>query len=134
MTIDKRFTEMLTAHLKKSDAVLLTGGVSMGDYDYVPDVVREVGGEVVFHGLPIRPGKPILGAATNEGKLIIGLPGNPVTRHDRLSANGIATAGKAKWTSRLATYLSVRAIIRCRRQNHTFALVATGSTDRAWNC
>ncbi len=72
-------TQMLTAHLKKSDAVLLTGGVSMGDYDYVPDVVREVGGEVVFHGLPIRPGKPILGAATNEGKLIIGLPGNPVS-------------------------------------------------------
>ena len=51
----------------------------MGDYDYVPDVVREVGGEVIFHGLPIRPGKPILGAATGDGKLILGLPGNPVS-------------------------------------------------------
>jgi molybdopterin molybdotransferase len=72
-------TDMLAARLEQSDAVLLTGGVSMGDYDYVPDVVREVGGEVVFHGLPIRPGKPILGAATGDGKLIIGLPGNPVS-------------------------------------------------------
>jgi molybdopterin molybdotransferase len=41
--------------------------------------VRQVGGEVVFHGLPVRPGKPILGAATASGKLIVGLPGNPVS-------------------------------------------------------
>lgn len=72
-------TELLNSLLKDSDAILLTGGVSMGDYDYVPDVVREVGGEVVFHGLPIRPGKPILGAATGDGKLLLGLPGNPVS-------------------------------------------------------
>ena len=65
--------------IENSDAVLLTGGVSMGDYDYVPDIVRSVGGEVVFHGLPVRPGKPILGAATGDGKLIVGLPGNPVS-------------------------------------------------------
>jgi len=72
-------TAALQAALSQSDAVLLTGGVSMGDYDYVPDVVRDCGGNVVFHGLPIRPGKPILGAATDAGKLILGLPGNPVS-------------------------------------------------------
>ncbi|MEM1068128.1 MAG: molybdopterin molybdotransferase MoeA [Planctomycetota bacterium] len=65
--------------LTSSDALLLTGGVSMGDYDYVPEVIREVGGEILFHGLPIRPGRPILGAATADGKLILGLPGNPVS-------------------------------------------------------
>lgn len=70
---------VLENHLGKSDAVLLTGGVSMGNYDYVPDVIRDLGGEIVFHGLPIRPGKPVLGAATKDGKLIIGLPGNPVS-------------------------------------------------------
>ena len=75
----KLLTELLRQRLHESDAVILTGGVSMGDYDYVPEVVREVGGEVVFHGLPIRPGKPILGAATADGKLILGLPGNPVS-------------------------------------------------------
>lgn len=71
--------DLISQRVGQADAVLLTGGVSMGNYDYVPDVVREVGGEVVFHGLPIRPGKPILGAATGEGKLLLGLPGNPVS-------------------------------------------------------
>lgn len=72
-------TEVLRSCLEDSDAILLTGGVSMGDYDFVPDVIRETGGEIVFHGLPIRPGKPILGAATESGKLLMGLPGNPVS-------------------------------------------------------
>ena len=74
-----KLVESLQESLAGSDAVIMTGGVSMGDYDFVPDVIREVGGEVIFHGLPIRPGKPILGAVTSEGKLIVGLPGNPVS-------------------------------------------------------
>ena len=65
--------------LPQSDAVLLTGGVSMGDHDYVPEVVQQLGARVVFHGLPLRPGKPVLGAATNDGRLLLGLPGNPVS-------------------------------------------------------
>lgn len=64
---------------ESSDVVVMTGGVSKGDYDYVPETIAKVGGEIVFHGLPIRPGKPILGAATGDGKLILGLPGNPVS-------------------------------------------------------
>jgi molybdenum cofactor synthesis domain-containing protein len=71
--------ETLRSLLSRSDAVILSGGVSMGDYDFVPDVVKQVGGEICFHGLPIRPGKPILGAATDSGQLILGLPGNPVS-------------------------------------------------------
>ncbi|MEM8733436.1 MAG: molybdopterin molybdotransferase MoeA [Planctomycetota bacterium] len=61
-----------------SDAVLLTGGVSMGDTDYVPDAIRKLGGEIVFHRLPIRPGRPVLGAVV-DGTLVLGLPGNPVS-------------------------------------------------------
>ncbi|MCA9183486.1 MAG: molybdopterin molybdotransferase MoeA [Planctomycetales bacterium] len=61
-----------------ADAVILTGGVSMGDADYVPDAIRSLGGEIVFHRLPIRPGKPVLGAHI-RGKLLLGLPGNPVS-------------------------------------------------------
>lgn len=59
-----------------SDAVILTGGVSMGDADYVPGAIESLGGEIVFHRLPLRPGKPILGAVL-DGKLVLGLPGNP---------------------------------------------------------
>ncbi|MBB3209896.1 molybdenum cofactor synthesis domain-containing protein [Rhodopirellula rubra] len=66
------------------DIVLLTGGVSMGDHDYVPKVVSEIGAQTVFHKLPLRPGKPILGALYHvpdsaTAKPIIGLPGNPVS-------------------------------------------------------
>ena len=70
---------MITQSLDTADVVLLTGGVSVGDHDHVPEVVETLGANLIFHGLPIRPGKPILGAATNTGKLILGLPGNPVS-------------------------------------------------------
>lgn len=61
------------------DVLLLTGGVSMGDTDYVPDSIRSSGCQVVFHRIPIRPGRPILGAYGPQGQLILGLPGNPVS-------------------------------------------------------
>ncbi|MCG3138827.1 MAG: hypothetical protein HJJLKODD_02696 [Phycisphaerae bacterium] len=69
----------ITEALATSDAVLLTGGVSMGDYDYVPEVLRECGCRVLFHRLSIRPGKPILGAIGPDGQVVLALPGNPVS-------------------------------------------------------
>jgi molybdopterin molybdotransferase len=69
----------LAEQLESTDAILLTGGVSMGDTDHVPQVLRELGATIVFHKLPIRPGKPILGAIGPQGQAIIGLPGNPVS-------------------------------------------------------
>lgn len=71
--------ETLENLLPAVDAVIVTGGVSVGDTDHVPAAITKLGGEIVFHRLPIRPGKPVLGATTSEGKLIIGLPGNPVS-------------------------------------------------------
>lgn len=65
--------------LQDSDAIILTGGVSMGDTDHVPTAVQNAGGKIVFHRLPIRPGAPILAAASDHGQLILGLPGNPVS-------------------------------------------------------
>lgn len=71
----------LTNHLAKalehSDAVIMTGGVSKGDHDFVADAVKALGGEVIFHGLTARPGRPTLGAVS-KGKPILGLPGNPL--------------------------------------------------------
>ncbi len=65
--------------LERSDAVFLTGGVSMGHRDFVPEAIRRNGGDVVFHRLPQKPGKPILGAVGPEGQPILALPGNPVS-------------------------------------------------------
>ena len=72
-------TSSIDAALESSDAVVLTGGVSQGDHDYVPDAIRGAGAHIEFHKLAIRPGKPVLGALGPEGQAIFGLPGNPVS-------------------------------------------------------
>ncbi|MEM1304480.1 MAG: molybdopterin-binding protein, partial [Planctomycetota bacterium] len=61
----------------QADVVVLTGGVSKGEYDFVRDAVLEVGGEVLFHGVTARPGRPTLGAVVGDVP-VLGLPGNPV--------------------------------------------------------
>jgi molybdopterin molybdotransferase len=69
----------LRSQLDLADSILITGGVSMGARDNVPEAIRACGGQMVFHRLPIRPGKPILGAIGPAGQFIGGLPGNPVS-------------------------------------------------------
>ena len=72
--------EIVTATLKKaleqSDVVLLTGGISVGDYDFVLQAATECGVEKLFHKIKQRPGKPLY-FGKRENKLIFGLPGNP---------------------------------------------------------
>lgn len=60
------------------DVLLVTGGVSAGRYDLVRDVLRSLGMDVLFHGVAVRPGKPLL-AGRCGGCLVAGLPGNPVS-------------------------------------------------------
>lgn len=60
------------------DIVLLTGGVSVGDLDLVEDVFAELGVQVFFNQVAVKPGKPVVFAKLGE-KLIFGLPGNPVS-------------------------------------------------------
>ena len=68
-------TSLLKEALLKSDIVVTTGGVSVGDYDYVKDVIKdELECEVLFQGVLIKPGQHILFAKKGE-KFIIGLPG-----------------------------------------------------------
>lgn len=62
-----------------AQVLVSTGAVSMGRYDFVPDALRELGAEIVFHKVAIRPGKPLLFARMPEGQLYFGLPGNPVS-------------------------------------------------------
>ena len=61
------------------DIVISTGAVSMGRYDFIPDTLRELGAEVIFHKVAIRPGKPLLFARFANGPLLFGLPGNPIS-------------------------------------------------------
>jgi molybdopterin molybdotransferase len=60
------------------DIVITSGGVSMGDYDLVKAALKEIGAEIYFDKVTIRPGKPIV-FARYGGTYFFGLPGNPVS-------------------------------------------------------
>ncbi len=68
-------TQLLEKGLEKADIIITTGGVSVGDYDFVQDVIKDkLKAQVLFHGVTIKPGMHLL-AAIKDGKLIIALPG-----------------------------------------------------------
>ena len=62
----------------QADIVLLTGGVSMGDFDYVPKILAELGVNLKFKSIAVQPGRPTLFGTRGE-QYIFGLPGNPVS-------------------------------------------------------
>ena len=62
----------------KEDALVLSGGVSMGKYDLVEIVLKELGAEFYFDAVAIRPGKPAVFAKCGDA-FVFGLPGNPVS-------------------------------------------------------
>jgi molybdopterin molybdotransferase len=66
----------LTSAVDDSDVVLLTGGVSVGSYDFVPEAAAACGVTTLFHKLKQRPGKPLF-VGKKGNKLVFGLPGNP---------------------------------------------------------
>ena len=69
----------ITTALSSCDALVLTGGVSMGVRDHVPDALRACAVEVLFHRLAQRPGRPVLGGIAPGGRPVLALPGNPVS-------------------------------------------------------
>jgi molybdopterin molybdotransferase len=62
----------------KEDALVLSGGVSMGKYDLVESALKAMGAEFFFDAVAIRPGKPAVFGMC-QGKPVFGLPGNPVS-------------------------------------------------------
>lgn len=71
-------TACIQSALDLADMVLITGGVSVGDYDFVANACLNSGVEKLFHGVKQKPGKPLL-FGKKENKLVVGLPGNPVS-------------------------------------------------------
>lgn len=72
----ERLTSTLNNALNKTDVVLLCGGVSVGDYDFVLRASMNCDVEKIFHKVKQRPGKPLY-FGKKEKKLVFGLPGNP---------------------------------------------------------
>lgn len=68
--------DSITSALKKFDVIVTTGGVSVGDYDFMPEVYKRLNGAVLFNKIAMRPGS-VTTVAALEGKLLFGLSGNP---------------------------------------------------------
>ncbi len=64
--------------VKENEVTIISGGVSVGDFDYVPDIVKSAGFNIHFHGIKVKPGKRML-FASHDGRYVFGLPGNPVS-------------------------------------------------------
>jgi molybdopterin molybdotransferase len=62
-----------------ADLVLTIGGASVGDHDLVAPSAQAAGAELSFHKVAMRPGKPLLAGRFPDGRMLLGLPGNPVS-------------------------------------------------------
>lgn len=70
--------KVLLKAFEKNHVIIITGGVSAGEYDYVPEVLKDIGVSILFKNIAIQPGRPTL-FGTSGQKYLFGLPGNPVS-------------------------------------------------------
>jgi molybdopterin molybdotransferase len=69
---------ILDKAISENDLVLITGGVSMGDFDFVPAVIERADVNILFSRIAVQPGKPTIFGIHNKA-IVFGLPGNPVS-------------------------------------------------------
>lgn len=74
----EKLLEVLTGALKKYQVILVSGGVSVGDYDFVPAVLQQLDVDIMIHGMNVKPGKHFLFGRRGH-HFVVGLPGNPVS-------------------------------------------------------
>ncbi|ANO52295.1 molybdopterin molybdotransferase MoeA [Woeseia oceani] len=106
--------------LADSDVLVLSGGVSMGQADFVPQVLSNLRVRKIFHKVSQRPGKPMWFGTGPQGQLVFALPGNPVSaltccRHYVLPAllTASATSPRAAVTVRLAAPFRFAPALTC---------------------
>ena len=78
--VDKLQSAIRNAIDERPDIIIITGGVSVGEFDLVPDALKKIGVDIIFHNIAQKPGKPMLFGKLGE-ILIFGLPGNPVATY-----------------------------------------------------
>ncbi len=76
---DRLAIQQAIACAANCDVICITGGVSMGAFDFVPGALIELGATTHFHKISIKPGRPTLFATLPGGQLVFALPGNPVS-------------------------------------------------------
>lgn len=75
----QQLEQRLARQLQEAKVLILSGGVSMGKADFVPEVLAQLGVEVVFHKISQRPGKPMWFGIGPGNQAVFALPGNPVS-------------------------------------------------------
>lgn len=73
--------DSLKTIVSEHDVMILSGGVSKGKFDFIPEVMEEIGVKKVFHQVSQRPGKPFWFGVSANGKVVFALPGNPVSTY-----------------------------------------------------
>jgi molybdopterin molybdotransferase len=80
---EKTLREHFTTHVDRYDYMIYSGGVSKGQFDYLPTVWKSLGCREIFHGVSQRPGKPLWFGVntqtTGRHTVVVGLPGNPIS-------------------------------------------------------
>lgn len=106
----------IEAAARTCDIILTTGGVSAGGLDFVPATIERIAGEILFHKVAIRPGKPLLFARLPGGQLLFGLPGNPMAVAVGLRFF-VLPAARALLGREPERYLAARALEPVRRRH-----------------
>jgi molybdopterin molybdotransferase len=75
----RQIERVLKGILKDFDIVIISGGVSVGRYDFVPVVLKSLGVKMIFYKVNQRPGRPLWFGRTQDRKPVFALPGNPVS-------------------------------------------------------
>ncbi len=70
--------EKIELALSEAEIVISSGGVSVGDYDFIEEILGDIGADIKFNKVAIKPGKPVTFALSRK-KLFFGLPGNPLS-------------------------------------------------------
>jgi len=137
--------QRLSSHLENHDVLILSGGVSKGRFDFIPQVLGELGVGMAFHNVAQRPGKPMWFGVHSRGKAVYALPGNPVSTAiclrryvlpglhvamgTRLSPESIALGGGYKALPTLATFVPVKLLADERGYTHAHPRPTQGSGD-----
>ncbi len=75
---EKETFDIIQKAISENDLVIISGGVSMGDFDFIPSVLERTGIRILFSRVAVQPGKPTT-FGIHPGALVFGLPGNPVS-------------------------------------------------------
>jgi len=71
--------QSLESALENHDILLLSGGVSAGKKDFIPEVLEKLGFKALFHKIAQKPGKPLYVGSRADGRLVFAFPGNPIS-------------------------------------------------------